>query len=62
MDERDFMLAARKQGMDTDEYVYLLPDMQDRDGDFGLLCLSTNHISFSIKTDARELMHKQSGR
>lgn len=29
------MLAVREKGMDTDEYVYLLPDFQDRDGDFG---------------------------
>uniref|UniRef100_A0A914VG19 Guanylate cyclase n=1 Tax=Plectus sambesii TaxID=2011161 RepID=A0A914VG19_9BILA len=29
-DERTFMLEARKMGMDNDEYVYIIPDVDDK--------------------------------
>uniref|UniRef100_A0A914W868 Receptor ligand binding region domain-containing protein n=1 Tax=Plectus sambesii TaxID=2011161 RepID=A0A914W868_9BILA len=31
-DERDFMVRVHERGMDTDEYVYILPDLHDNDG------------------------------
>uniref|UniRef100_A0A914VLK1 Guanylate cyclase n=1 Tax=Plectus sambesii TaxID=2011161 RepID=A0A914VLK1_9BILA len=30
-DERDFMVRVHERGMDTDEYVYMLPDLHDND-------------------------------